>query len=163
MTPSDLKLSPSGDRDAVITRTFQASAAALFDALTDPTQVRRWLLGPPGWSMLVCEIDRRPGGAYRYVWRKADEEGMALAGTYWEVARPHRLVHTERFEPDWTGGETVVVTELTEDAGHTRVQAVITYPTPESRDGALGSGMEAGVAASYDRLEALVRGEAVPA
>lgn len=160
---SDLTLTAQGDREAVIARTFAAPAAAVYDALTDAAAVPRWLLGPPGWSMPECRVDARPGGRFRYRWEKPGEPGMSLSGAYREAARPHRLVHTERFDPDWTNGETVVTTELTESGGRTRFRAVIAYPTREARDGALASDMKAGVAASYDRLEALLLGQAVQA
>ena len=60
-----LKLSTRGDREIVMTRVFDASRRVMFDAFTKPELVTQWLLGPPGWSMPVCEIDLRVGGAYR--------------------------------------------------------------------------------------------------
>ena len=64
-----LKIAPSGEREIIMTRAFDAKRDLVFDALTKPELVKRWLLGPPGWSMPVCEIDLKVGGAYRYVWR----------------------------------------------------------------------------------------------
>ena len=76
-------------------------AALVFDAWTNPTHVPQWLLGPEGWTMPVCEIDLRPGGSWRYVWRKTDGTEMAMAGSYREFAPPERLVSTERWGPEW--------------------------------------------------------------
>ncbi|HYM48922.1 MAG TPA: SRPBCC family protein, partial [Burkholderiaceae bacterium] len=133
----------------------------VFDALTEPELVKRWLLGPPGWSMPVCGIDLKVGGSYRYVWRKADGTEMGMGGVYREIVRPERLVHTELFDQDWTGGETVVTTELTEQGGKTVCSAAILYATREARDGAHHSGMEQGVTTCYDRLDELLASQRV--
>src|SRR5713226_5884626 len=81
----NLKLATRGDREIVMTRTFDAPRTLVFDAFTKPELVRQWLLGPPGWSMPVwsmpvCEIDLRVGGTYRYVWRKAGAPDMGMGG-----------------------------------------------------------------------------------
>ena len=151
-----LKLTTSGDREITMTRSFNAPRALVFEALTTPTLVQRWLLGPPGWTMPVCEIDLRIGGAYRYVWRHEDGREMGMGGLFREIARPHRLVHTEKFDEAWYAGEALITTELMEQNGKTTLTATILYESRDARDGVLKSGMEGGVAASYDRLEALL-------
>src|SRR5690242_20292408 len=83
-----LTVSPIGDRDIVIAQTFDAGAARLFTAFTSPDQLRVWLLGPPGWMMTTCEVDLRPGGAYRYQWRNEQGVELGLGGAYREVAAP---------------------------------------------------------------------------
>src|SRR5882762_1901307 len=85
-SPESLKLATPGERDLVMTRVFDAPRTLVFDAHTKPELVRRWLLGPPGWSMRVCEIDLRVGGKYRYVWQH-DREGtkMGMGGAYREI------------------------------------------------------------------------------
>jgi len=96
------------DREVRFRRVFDARAVLVFNAHTQPELIRRWLLGPDGWTMPVCEVDLRVGGGYRYTWRKADDSSeFSLGGTYREIEAPHRIVHTERFEPDWTGAEAV--------------------------------------------------------
>src|SRR4030095_15639889 len=85
------KIEPAGEREIVMTRVFNASADLVFDALTDPKLVKRWLLGPPGWSMPVCEIDLKVGGKYRYVWRNEDGREMGVEGTYREIVRLARM------------------------------------------------------------------------
>src|SRR6058998_2613091 len=100
MTPTaELQITTRGDRELVMTRAFAAPRRMVFDAFTKPELVRRWLLGPPGWSMPVCEIDLRVGGSYRYVW-KHDRTGeeMGMGGVFREIVRPERLVATERFD-----------------------------------------------------------------
>src|SRR5262245_2601890 len=94
-----LKVSALGDREIVMRRAFNAPRSLVFDAWTKPDLLKRWLLGPPGWSMAVCEIDLRVGGAYRFVWRR-DNDGheMGMGGVYQEVVRPERLVATEKFD-----------------------------------------------------------------
>jgi uncharacterized protein YndB with AHSA1/START domain len=155
-----LKVTPSGDREIVITRLFDAPRGLVFDALTKPELIRRWLLGPGGWSMTVCTVDLRVGGAYRYVLRN-DRNGaeMGWEGTYREVVRPARIVHTERFDQPVYPGESVITTVLTEKGGQTIFTARILFDSKTARDTVLSSGMERGVAASYNKLEQVLEGQ----
>lgn len=148
-----LKLTTSGDRAVVMTRVFDAPRSLVWDAHTRPDLVRRWLTGPPGWSMVVCQIDLKVGGAYRYVWRGPDGVEMGMGGVHREIAAPERLVCTQLFDQDWTGGEAVGTLVLTERDGKTTVMNTVVYSSREARDGALRTPMEQGVAASYDLLE----------
>jgi uncharacterized protein YndB with AHSA1/START domain len=154
-----LKVVGRGEREIVITRAFDAQRQLVWDAHTKAELVRRWLLGPPGWSMPVCEIDLRVGGRYRYVWRNQDGTEMGMGGEYREIVAPERLVATERFDQPWYRGEALDSTVFTEHAGKTTVTMTILYESREARDGVLKSPMEAGIAAGYDRLEALLATE----
>ena len=151
-----LKVVGRGEREIVITRAFDAQRQLVWEAHTKPELVRRWLLGPPGWSMPVCEIDLRVGGRYRYVWRNQDGTEMGMGGEYREIVAPERLVATERFDQPWYPGEALDSTVFTEHAGKTTVTMTILYESREARNGVLKSPMEAGMAAGYDRLEALL-------
>jgi uncharacterized protein YndB with AHSA1/START domain len=156
----NLKLTTKGDREIVMTRAFEAPRTLVFDAFTKPELVKRWLLGPAGWSMPVCEIDLRVGGAYRYVWRN-DSNGteMGMGGVYREIVAPERVVATEKFDQAWYPGEAIGTLVLTEQNGKTTVTQTVLYQSRGARDAVLKSGMEKGVAASYDRLaELLARG-----
>jgi len=93
-----LQVSTRGDREIVMTRDFAAPRQLVFDAFTKPELVRRWLLGPPGWSMPVCEMDFRVGGSYRYVWRHEKGQEMGMGGVYREIVVPERIVSTEKFD-----------------------------------------------------------------
>lgn len=148
-----LKIAARGDREVVITRLFAAPRQLVFDALTKPELVKRWLLGPPGWTMPVCQIDLKVGGSYRYVWRKEDGSEMGMGGVYREIVPPERLVHTEKFDQPWYPGESVITTTLAEQGGRTTFTATMRYESKEARDAVLASPMENGVRASYDRLE----------
>ena len=149
-----LKIAPSGDRDLVITRVFDAPRRLVYDAHTKPELVRQWLLGPPGWTMPVCEMDVRVGGTYRWVWRK-DKDGttMGMGGVYREIRAPERLVTTERFDEAWYPGESLNTLVLVEQGGRTTLTQTMRYESREAREAVVKSGMEKGVAASYDRLE----------
>src|SRR5579871_818804 len=96
----NLVVSAHGEREIVMTRTFDAPRALVFEAYTTPEYVRRWLLGPDGWTMPVCEIDLRVGGRYRYVWRHADGREMGMGGLYKEITTPERIVSTETFRSE---------------------------------------------------------------
>jgi uncharacterized protein YndB with AHSA1/START domain len=153
--PDSFKMSTPSDREIRVTRDFNAPRQLVFDAFTKPELVRRWLLGPPGWSMPTCEIDLRVGGAYRYVWRKEGERDMGVGGVFREVASPERLVATERFDEAWYPGEALVGTVFVEDGEIARITITVLYESKEARDTARRSGMEQGMEASYGRLEAL--------
>jgi len=103
------------DTELLITRVFDAPPKVLFDAWTNPKHVPHWLLGPEGWTMPVCEIDLRPGGSWRYVWRKGNGTEMEMSGKYREVAPPVRVVWTESWGAEWP--ETVNALVLSEAGG----------------------------------------------
>lgn len=152
-----LNLSTSAEREIVMTRAFDAPRHLVFYALTKPELIKRWLLGPPGWSMPVCEVDLKVGGRYRYVWRHDGDGGnMGMGGVFREIVTPKRLVQTEKFDESWYPGEALATAVLIEQKGRTTLTTTVLYESREARDGILKSGMERGVAASYDRLEELL-------
>jgi len=154
---STLTVTTPSDREIAMSRTFDAPRQLVWDAHTQPELVKRWLLGPPGWSMPVCKIDLRVGGSYRYEWRK-DEDGsiMAMGGVYREIQAPERIVSTEKFDEPWYGGEAVDTLVLTERGGKTTLTTTVLYASKATRDAVLKSGMTSGVEQSYDRLADLL-------
>lgn len=155
--PQSFKVSTPSDREIQVTRDFHAPRQLVFDAFTKPELVRRWLLGPPGWSMPVCEIDLRVGGSYRYIWKQeSNGTEMGMGGVFREIVAPERLVATEKFEDAWYPGEAVDTTEFAVDGEITRTTITVLYASQEARDIASRSGMESGMAAGYDRLEELL-------
>jgi len=144
-------------QDLVISRIVQAPRATLWRAWTEPELLRQWLLGPPGWTMPICEIDLRVGGKYRYVWRNVNNGNeMGMGGVYREVAPPERIVATEKFDESWYPGGAVVTFVITEQAGRTTVTQTILYDSREAREAVLKSPMESGVTAGFNRLEELL-------
>ncbi|APW61356.1 SRPBCC family protein [Paludisphaera borealis] len=143
------------DREIVMTRVFDAPRRLVFEAWTNSEHLPRWMLGPGGWTMPVCEIDLRPGGRWRFVWRGLDGAEMEMSGVYKEVTPPDRLVSTE----SWGGGwpETLKTLTLSEEDGKTTVTSTVLYPSKEARDAALQTGMKEGVNASFDRLAEYVQ------
>jgi len=141
-----------GEREIVVTRVLDAPRRLVFDALTKPELLKRWMEGPQGWSLAVCEMDLKAGGRFRYVWRRADGGDMGMGGVMLEVVPPERLVHKEVFDEDWTGGETIVTTTFVEKAGKTILTITVLYSSREARDGALKTGMTEGMKAGYDKL-----------
>jgi len=152
--PDSFKVSTPNDLDIVVQRDFNAPRDLVFDAFTKPELVRRWLLGPDGWTMPVCEIALRIGGLYRYVWRKesANTE-MGMGGVFREIVRPKKLVATERFDEAWYAGEALDTTQFIEQGDVTKIKLTVHYQSKEARDAAANSGMEHGMAAGYVRLE----------
>jgi uncharacterized protein YndB with AHSA1/START domain len=142
------------DREILITRTFDAPAALVFTAWTTPELVRRWW-GFETSPLIVCDIDLRPGGSWRYVTREPDGSELGWHGTYLEIGAPHRLVSTEVFEgyPDAEARNTL---SLAEHDGVTDLSITVLHRTRENRDGHIASGMEGGLQHSLDRVEDLV-------
>ena len=156
-TTGTLEVTTPSDREIAMTRVFDAPRRLVFDAHTRPELIRRWLLGPDGWSMEVCEVDLKVSGKYRYVWRRdADGTEMGMGGVFREIVSPERLVATEKFDEAWYPGEAVNTLVLVESGGKTTLTQTSLYESREARDSVLQSPMEEGVAASYDRLAALL-------
>lgn len=143
------------DQEVVITRVVSAPRRVVFDAFTNARHVPNWLIGPQGWTMPVCEIDLRPGGTWRYVYRKDDGSEMTMQGSYREVAPPERLVSTESWGPEWP--ETVNTMVLTETGGLTTITITARYPSKEARDAALKTGMKSGMDQSFARLDSMLQ------
>lgn len=151
-----LQVTTPTEREIVMTRVFDAPRRLVFEALTTPELLKRWLLGPPGWSMVVCEVDLKVGGAYRYVWRNTKGTDMGMGGVFREIVPPERLVATEVFDESWYPGEALDTSVLVEQGGKTTLTLTVLYESREARDAALSTGMEDGMAASYDRLADLL-------
>ena len=149
------------DTEILITRQFDAPAALVFKALTTPELVKRWW-GFETTAWLVCEVDLRVGGQWRFVGRDGDME-VGFHGEYREISEPHRLVQTEIYEgaPDpYPNDVAVNTTTLDDSGGVTTMTVLVTVPNKETRDAILASGMEHGLQISYNRLEDLVRSAA---
>jgi uncharacterized protein YndB with AHSA1/START domain len=138
------------DREIVVTRVVDAPRRLVWEAWTSPEHLPHWMLGPPGWTMPVCEIDLRPGGAWHFVWRRSDGTEMGMRGVYREVTPPERLVATESWGGDYP--DTLNTLILSEEGGKTTITQTILYPSKEARDAALKTGMTDGMAVSFDRL-----------
>jgi uncharacterized protein YndB with AHSA1/START domain len=151
----NLKLTTPTDLEIVLTRVFDAPRSRVFDALTRPELVERWL-GLRTWSMVVCEIDLRVGGRYRYVQRGPDDKKLAWGGVYREIVRPERIVCTEHFDEPWYPSEALVTSVLTEQGGKTTLTSTERFESREIRDAVLKSGMERGANESFDRLAELL-------
>jgi uncharacterized protein YndB with AHSA1/START domain len=145
-----LKVTTPSDRELVMTRVFDAPRHLVFAAMTRPELLKRWC-APSGWSLVVCEVDLRVGGAWRFVHRRPDGREVGQHGVYREIVPPMRLVNTEAWE-DWNPGELLVTAVLTEQGGKTTLTSTTLYPSREVRDKLLESGMTSGASETYDKL-----------
>lgn len=162
LTSDKAQVTLPSDREVKVTRSFRAPRALVYRAYTEPALVRRWLLGPPGWTMPICEMDVRVGGRFQWRWR-SEEDGkeFGFTGTYQEVQPPSRIVHTEAYEPGTVGGgypgaDAIVTVTLAEDGGVTTVTTLIDFGSKETRDAAVATGMTDGMEQSYQLLDRLV-------
>jgi uncharacterized protein YndB with AHSA1/START domain len=143
-------LTTPSDREIVITRVVDAPRRLVFAAWTTPEHVARWY-GPSTMTLVVCDIDLRPGGAWRFVLRGPDGRDYAFSGVYREIVPPERLVYTDGFE-GMPSHEALVTLTFDERDGKTTITSTSLYQSVEDRDAHIRSGMEAGMVETLDRL-----------
>lgn len=142
------------DTQVRVSRVINGSIDVVWRAHHDKELMQRWMLGPEGWTMPVCDVATEVGDSYRYEW-EGGEESFGFEGELLESAPPHRSVTTERMI-GMPGEGTRNEMTLTPVAGGTLLSLLITYPNIELRDMILGTGMTDGMETSYARLEAAV-------
>ena len=146
-TPSDCEIQ--------VTREFNAPAQLIFDYHTKPEKMRIWLIGPPGWSLTVCEIDLRVGGQFRNIFRSdTGPEELGVRGEFREIVAPTRLAHTETM--DGIPGEWLETLVLKQSGATTTATTTWLYASRDARDQALKSGIIEGASFNFDRLEQLM-------
>jgi uncharacterized protein YndB with AHSA1/START domain len=139
-----------------VSRVIRGSVEQVWAAHQEPALLQRWLLGPDGWTMPVCEVAAAVGDGYRYEWESEDgTQRFGFVGELLASDPPRRAVTTEHMI-GMDGPGTVNEMTLTPVATGTLLSIVITYPSAEVRDLVLGTGMTDGMEASYARLEAQV-------
>jgi uncharacterized protein YndB with AHSA1/START domain len=143
------------DREIVLRRVFDAPRRMVFDALTKPELLKRWF-GARGWNLVVCEVDLRVGGTWRFVSRGPDGTDMGQGGVYSEIVPPDHLVYTELFDDQSYPGESLITHDFVEQNGRTTLTSTLRYASREGRDIVLSYPMERGVAEGYDRLDELL-------
>jgi uncharacterized protein YndB with AHSA1/START domain len=150
-----LAAQPVGERTARYTRFFATPRARVWEAMTEPALIRRWL-----WArdrpLVVCEQDFRVGGTMRRVWEAPDGGTIGVTGRYTRIEPPAVLVHTQLFDEDWTGGETIVTLRLHETGARTRMEMEVSYPSAAARDSALDTAVTDGMEEAYARLDPIV-------
>lgn len=152
------KVTLSSETEVKVTRTFDARAHLVWRAYTEPDLLRRWMLGPPGWSMPICEVDLRVGGAYRWRWRNHGSGAeFGFHGVFLHIEPDLEVRHTQIFDPGTVGGRmanSVVISVTFEEVNReTTMVTVIKFQSTEDRDAALSTGMTDGMGASYRLLD----------
>ena len=164
--PAPVAITTPNDTDVVIVRGFEAPRALVWRAHTEPQLMKRWLLGPPGYTMQTCEVDLRVGGKFRNVWTHPEQPAFEVRGTFREIKAPERWVHTEEYAqagaPETASGDEPAVETmvLTEKAGKTTLTMTMHFPSKAARDGAIKTGMTDGMEQSYRKLDELVAAKA---
>lgn len=145
-----------------VTRSFKADRNLVYEAYTTPALVRRWMLGPPGWEMPVCEMDIKEGGKFRWRWKNnEDNSEFGFHGVYTQVNAPQKIAHTEIFDPGTIGGdmggECLVTVMFKEDGNSTTVTTSIAYKSESDIEKALATGMTDGMEMSYKLLDEVLQ------
>ncbi len=154
-----LQISTPTDTTIVLARSFKAPRRLVWDAMTTPDKMKRWMLPPPGWTLNVCNVEARLGGKLELAWKSADADPvMTLHGEWTEFSPHERMVHTETMKtPDGTVVCFLVEAhEFNEEGGVTQMRITQTYNSKADRDGALASGMDEGMESCYQQLDIIV-------
>lgn len=152
----NMRLVMEGERHILVTRRFAAPPALVFRAHVEPGLIQRWMTGPEGWEMPVCQNDCRPGGSFRFEWSDGKGMGFHATGEYLEVEPDKRILHVERmFLPDATPDNHVETLFQREGTG-TLFTMRMTLPDAATREAMLATGMADGMEESYARLERLL-------
>jgi uncharacterized protein YndB with AHSA1/START domain len=161
MNPAGLQVSTPTDTTIVLTRTFHSPRRLVWEAMTEPVRMRRWMLAPPGWTMTVCECEARVGGALSLAWKSEDADpAMTLRGAFTAVVPYERMVHTETMAmgSGEVVGSLLETHEFDEKNGVTTMRITQVYDSKDARDGAVASGMEQGMEAGFKQMEAMIAG-----
>jgi len=163
MTPA--KATTPSDTEVRVSRAFNAPALLVWRAYTEPELMQRWMLGPPGWTMPVCEMEVKPRGKFRWRWHNATSgKEFGFYGEYREIEPYTRIVHTEHYDPgdvgDDMGGGCLITVEFEEADGATTMITSMKFNSKQDRDAALSTGMTDGMEMSYQQLDQLL--DAVP-
>lgn len=157
-----MQLSTPSDTTIVIVRSFTAPLRMVWDALFTPALMGRWMIPPPGWTIGSIDCEARTGGALKVAWKSAEADpAMTLEGVFTEVVHHEHAVHTEKMAlgSGQVVGELMELHALSEKGGITTLRITQTYPSKTARDEAKASGMDEGMEACYQNLDALL-GEA---
>lgn len=160
-------LNKDADRSVGITRTFNAPRHVIWQAFTDTEVLAHWLLGPPGWTMMLCEISLKSGGGYRWRWRNAATgEEFGFRGVYSVVEPGQRLIDKQVFDQaDHVLSATapsapIVPTKNTvifrDDGAGCSVATTVRYPDAATRDAVVVQGLCNGMEVSYRRLDRML-------
>ncbi len=158
--PKPAEVTLPSDREVRVVRSFNAPRKLVWDAHTKPELVQKWMSGPPGWIMTVCEMEVRIDGSYRWRWQNQEsKKEFGFFGEFREVDAPNRTVHAESYDPGTVGGAmpsgepAIITTEFREAAGVTTLTTTMLFASKEGRDGAVSTGMTDGMEMSYARLD----------
>lgn len=155
--PGTLQLATPSDREIAFRRRFAAPRKMVFDAFMKPELLKKWFFGPPGGTLVVCEVAQKVGDSFRYVWRGPDGFEMGMSGKCLELISPERMSATEKFDQPWYPGDATGTITFTEEGGVTLLNQTICYESQAARDIVLKTQVEHGVALGYDRLAELLK------
>ena len=161
MTSPAMTVETIGDTDVVVTRRFNADRNLVWRAYTEPALVERWLLGPPGWTMPVCEIDLRVGGGYHYRWRNdTGDTEFGFTAEFLEIDAPSHIVCLERPDDMPDVAPAHITVSLVALGDMTELRMLMRYPDAATREMVLGTGMTDGMGMSFDLMDGVLAGMA---
>ena len=149
------------DTEILVSREFDAPRERVWAAHTQAELLKRWVSGPPGWKVTRCDLDMRTGGEAFYSWTGPDGSSFSLHQKIREFLPTSKIVAEERFDMGAAAAMPVqyVTMQFSDVQKRTLLQMTLRYDSKQDRDGALASGMNDGMAASYDLLDGVFAGK----
>ena len=158
-SPKILTIATPTDTSIVLVRAFNAPRRLVWEAMFTPDKMRRWMLPPPGFILTTLQCEPRVGGALDVAWKSDEADpAMTLRGKFTEVVLHERAVHTETMAlgSGQEIGSLLEKHEFAEEGSVTTMRITQTYDSKEARDGAIASGMDQGMEACYQQLDAVL-------
>ncbi|MCB0185827.1 MAG: SRPBCC domain-containing protein, partial [Caldilineaceae bacterium] len=162
MSRATQKMERPSDRELVVTRTFAAPRALVWQAWTQCEHLQEWW-APAGWSVPVCKMDFRVGGTWHYCMKGPMPDGSVMESwgltVYQEIVEPERIVALDQFA-DAEGNVAAEMPKMlntitfTEIDGQTAVTSHNEFAAVEDLETIIQMGMEEGMTQSWDQLEA---------
>jgi uncharacterized protein YndB with AHSA1/START domain len=147
--PDGIHVSRRGDLEIVLARTFAAPRETVFEALTQPRHLLRWM-GPGTFRLVDCEVDLRAGGSFRYGFERPSGARIEVRGAYASVEPPRGYAYTESY--DFSPLRVSVQTTLERAGDETRFEQTLTYASRRERDADF-EGVAASSREAYASLE----------
>ncbi len=152
--------SPLSERELVLVRETDVPREKLYAGWTRPELIVQWFTPKP-WQTTSCEMELRPGGAFKTTMRSPEGQEFPNVGIFLEVVPNERLVFTDAYLPGWEPNPnqffTAIVTFETLPSGNTRYTARVRHWTKEASDKHAAMGFEPGWGAAFDQLVELMR------
>jgi uncharacterized protein YndB with AHSA1/START domain len=155
---------PDPKLDLVLERFVDVPREMVWAAWTVPELVKQWFTPVP-WQTVECEIDLRPGGIFRTVFRSPDGRETPNVGCYLEVIKNEKLVWTSALAPGFRPSSSAfpgvplitAIIALESQGKGTKYTAIAMHEDEKERDKHEKMGFHEGWGTVLDQLVAMIK------